>query len=275
MSVPRRYWRWIVGVVALLCAYWIYNYLSVPLTITDAVSDGKVDAQIIASGDSGSSATITLTRPSGVSGTITILIPSGTVLYGGNSGVQRLITAVPVTLVLADGSPSLSQEIPTFCIDEFAAPPQNNVVLSFDPLNDGRRVTTEETEKFHKLADCMAGWSQSDSDKQLAVWAVESDWLHKTRSEALSFLIDHYVEQMTDERRDQLNEKKPEIVSMAPMLTSERIDELIDTELDNGMPELRDIATNKASQQLDLFISHDKESLSSCGYAATDMPLFQ
>lgn len=275
MNALKPYVSWIIVAAALLLVYWIYNYLTAPLTIAAAINAGKVEAQVSANGDNGGSVTITLTRPSGVSGTIKVVIPSGTALYGTDPDGQHLITAVPIVVVLSDDNPSVSQQVQTFCIDEFAATPFDNAPLAFVPPENGSVITTEETEPLHKLADCMANASQSDEDKQLAVWAVSSDWLHKTRAEAVQFVTDGLAQRMGKERHDQLENKKPDLMRMAPSLSSERIDELIEAEYQNGMSELNNMAATKANEQVTSFIENDKNMLETCGYATGDMPIFQ
>lgn len=275
MNALRPYVPWIIGAAALLLAYWTYNELTAPLTIAAAINSGKVEAQISANGDSGGSVTITLTRPSGASGTVKIVIPSGTPLYGTDPDGQRLITAVPVVVVLSDDTPSVTQHVQTFCIDEFAATPFNNAPLAFVPPENGSTTTTEETEPLHKLADCMASVSQSDEDKQLAVWAVSSDWLHKTREGAIQFVTNGLAQRMAKERHDQLESKKSDLMRMAPSLSSDRIDELIEAEYQNGMSDLNNMAATKANEQVTSFIEDDKDLLETCGYATSDMAIFQ
>jgi hypothetical protein len=121
----------------------------------------------------------------------------------------------------------------------------------------------------------MASAPQSDADKQLAVWAVTSEMLHKTPEEVLRFVADGLAQQMAKERHDQLDqEKKPEIKRTHPSLSDDLINKLIAAEYEEGMPELRKIANTKAGEQMDSFLGHDKELLISCGFASSDMPIF-
>ena len=244
-----------------------------PVAINQAIQDGKVQAKIVASDDSGDSTTITLTRPNGVTGTFVVVIPSGTVLYG-TDGQQRLITAASVTVVLSDDNPSVDQQVATFCMDEFAATPPSQAVLSFAPPDGGQGVTTEETEPLHKLVDCMAPSTQPFGDKQAAVWAVSGDLLSKTPAEALSFLTDGFVSQMSVERRKQLEAKRADAGQRFSLLSSEKLDQLMEAEYQQGMPQLREIAADKAKQQLDALLHTDKDLLMSCGYSTENAPLF-
>ncbi len=275
MTRRRRFPRWLIGAAILLGGYYLYQHDSGPLTVAAALRDGAVNARIVADGADGTSVTITLTLPSEAAAPVAVDIPSGTVIYGGEAGSQRLITAVPVTIVLSSASPSASARVSTFCIDEFAPPPTSQAALTFVPSAGTGGATTEETEPLHKLADCMSGWPQSDGDKQLAIWAVAGDMLHKPRAEALRFMTDGLVRQMVIERRAQLESKRAAIEQMAPDLSEEHVDQLIEREMRDGMPALRRIAATTADDQLRDFLTHDKDMLSGCGYAAADMPVFQ
>ena len=273
--MTKKQWMILIAAaVALLIIYWIYSRVTAPEAITDAIKSGKVDAKVLAKGNTGRSAVITLSRPKGVSGTSTILIPSGTILYGTDSNTQRLFVATPVQIVLSDVTPAITLQVKTFCFDEFAAIPLQNTAYSFFAPG-GTVTTTEETEPLHKLANCLASASQSDADKQLAVWAVSSDWLHKTRDEAVQFVANGLADQMAKERRNQLERKKAHIARKAPHLSSADIDELIEKEYQESMVEAGRIAAAKAQEQITGFIAHDKDMLKSCGYPTDDMPIFR
>jgi hypothetical protein len=268
MTGRRQYLAWALGVTALFCAYEIHSSMTAPLIIAEAVKNGAVNAQIKASGVGGNAAVITLTRPSGTSGEVTVIVPSGTVLYGGNPDGQRLMTAVPVRFVLSDGKPSVSSRVVTYCIDEFAVTPLDASVLSFVPPN-------EETEPFHKLADCIQSQSVSVNDKQLAVWAVKQDWLSKSQNEVLRFVTDGIVEEMSRERHEVLRRKMLELQGVTRLLSEEYLKAAIEKDFQNGMPECRDVAARQASGQLASFLKHGKDILSSCGYATENNSLFQ
>lgn len=228
----------VLAAIVLLLTYWIYSWVTKPVAITDAISSGKVNAKVLANGNSGRSAIITLSRPRGVSGTSNILIPSGTILYSTDSNSQRLFLASPVQVVLSDATPAITVQAKTFCIDQFAAIPPRNTAYSFLPQG-GSVTTTEETEPLHKLANCMASASKSDADKQLAVWAVSSDWLHKTRYEAVQLVTNGLADQMAKKRRNELERKKPHIAGKSPHLSSADIDELIEKEYQESLLKAR------------------------------------
>lgn len=273
----HRFLPWVLITSALLVAYWVYSWATAPLTIAAAIRDGKVDVHITAMGVSGNAAMVTLTRSSGVSGQLTVVIPSGTVIYDANPDEQRLITAAAVTVVLSAQTPSVNSMVATFCMDEYAATPLDSSKLSFAPLNGSAVTATEETEPLHKLVDCMASWtvSVSDSDKQLAVWAVKDKLLSKSRRDALEFVTTGIAQRMILERRAQLEKKKTELIHMKPSLDEGLIDGQIEAEIQNGKPALNEIATAKATEQITSFIDHARDMISSCGYPAASYAIFQ
>jgi hypothetical protein len=259
--------RWALVVVILLGGYWLFPHIA-PRTAGVADREGNYIAQISADGGNGNSVKMVFSRPSGVFGTVTIVIPSGTVLYGRNTNGQRLITATPVNVVLSNGTPSVTVVVPTYCIDEFAATPLDGAALGFG-------TKTEETEPLHKLSDCMSTSSLPTADKQLIVWAVAEDLLHKTPDEALRFLADRISRRMVVDRRRELQDKKPDMFRMAPLLTERRIDELIENEIAAGMSEFNSSAVAQAQKQLAGLDDDDQDMLTSCGYATEGMPLFR
>jgi hypothetical protein len=268
-----KYWLLIVGVV--VAVVWVRSCEPTPLTLASAVQSDKVSVNIKADGNSGGSAIINVVRSWDTSGKVVVIIPAGTLLFSENSGTQRLMTAVEVRVVLTDEKPQVNTPVQTYCLDEFAPPPNDSSALSIDPPPGGSSSTTEETEPLHKLADCMATSSVAQGDKQLAIWAVKEDLLSKSRADALQFITAGLVGQMSQERRDQLNAKKPEAEQLARDLSEQEIDAAIDTEFQNSLVGIRQLAATKANQQLTSLIEHDREMLSSCGYSVADKPLFQ
>lgn len=275
MSNGNRSYIWLLVLGAFLAGLWLHNCSSSPMTLVSAVHDGKVDVQIQASGDAGGSAVLTVSRSSGASGKIVVVIPSGTVFYSAGPGTQRLMTAVEVRVVLTDQTPQVNTTVQTYCLDEFALTPADTSSLSIDPPDGEAGFTTEETEPFHKLADCMANSSLSESDKQLAVWAVKGDLLSKSHDQALQFITDGLVDEMSREERDKLKAMKQQAAQLTRDLSSDQIDAAFETEFQNSLPGIRDRAASNASRQLASFMQDDREMLSTCGYSVADEPLFQ
>jgi hypothetical protein len=274
MNALKRLTPWLlVAAAAFAPYYWHDRSVNQSLNVADAISGGKIEVQLAASGADGNKVTMTLVRPAGVTGTVKVVIPSGTVLYG--AATQRLVVALQVSVVLSDETPSITQEVKTYCLDEFATTPSDGYPLAFAPPPGVGSETSEETEPLHKLADCLAGSSLSEPDRQLAVWALAGGQLQKTHDEAVQFVTDGLAEQMATERHAQLVAKKPDLRRIAPTLSNERLDEQIEAEFKEGMPELHDIASAKAREQVDSFVGHDKDTLSSCGYETSSMAIFQ
>jgi len=245
-----------------------------PVNIDQAIQAGNIQATMVASDDSGDSATITLTRPSGVTGPVAVTIPSGTVLYSTDVGSQRLITAQTVTVVLSNDNPTDNEQVAVFCMDQFADTPAAQAVLSFSPPDGGQTATTEETEPLHKLIDCMASLTQSAGDKQLAVWAIADHLLDKSPAEALQVLTSKIYDQNTKQRRAQLEARKTVELQNHPMLTEADFDQIVENEMQGSSADRRDKSTTEAKSQLDALMQHDKALFASCGYPTDNAPLF-
>src|SRR5262249_25480121 len=125
----------------------------------------------------------------------------------------------------------------------------------------------------HKLADCMAGMSGSDEDKQLAVWAVKDDLLHKPPRDALGFLGRQFEESIARDFRAKVEQARDSIAHEAKHLSAGEIDAQIADAIRGEEVANRREAARLARKQLDSLLRH-RELLTSCGYAA-DLPLFQ
>jgi hypothetical protein len=258
--------------VALLFAAACRKPAPPDVQLGDAMQSGQVTAGIRTDGDDGSSATVTLTRVD-AKAPLRVIVPAGVVLYAGASGLQRLITGQAAVLVFAAGETNASQTIVTYCIDQFALTPAAQVALSITPTG-GPGMTREETEPLHQLADCMAQSSQSQADKQLAVWAVSGDLLHKTRDQALGTLTQSYIDDLSEQRRGRIETQGKTLQASNPLVSDERLKVLLDQEMDEAMPEIRRQAADKAKLQLDRLLADDKDLLSRCGYPASSTLLF-
>jgi hypothetical protein len=264
---------WMLAAAGVVVGYGVHAWLTrAPETIAHAINDGQV-AATSAFGGAGAPSTITVMRTSGTSGALTMRVPAGTVLYAGNASVQRVMTAVTVTVALPADASTAMVSVKTFCLDEFAAVPQANTPLSLAPGAGDTFATTEETEPLHKLADCMAGRSGSDDDKQLAVWAIKDDLLHKSPHDALGFLSRQFEESIARDFRTRVEQARASIAHEAKHLSAAEIDAQIADAIRAEEAANRKEAARLAQKQLDSLLHH-RELLTSCGYA-TDLPLFQ
>lgn len=266
-----RHWLLIAAGVAAL--YGIHAWVTAPLQLAGAIENGKV-AAVGVFGGAGSPSTITVTRTPGTSGAMTMQVPAGTVLYTGDTSVQRVMTAAAVTIVLSAGADVASAAVKTFCLDEFAAVPDVKTQLSLSPGPGDSRSTTEETEPLHKLADCMSRLSGSDEDKQVAVWAVKDDLLHRSSQEALELLSRGFEEQIAREFRAKVDQARASIAREARDLPAAEVDAQIAEAMRAEEAANRIEAARLARKQLDSLLHH-RDLLTSCGYAEADMPIFR
>jgi hypothetical protein len=265
--------RWGLIAAAVAVVYGIHAWITTPLRIARAIETGKV-AAVGMFGGAGSLSTITVTRTPGTSGAMTMLVPAGTVLHAGDASVQRVMTAATVTIVLPAGADVVSATIATFCLDEFAAVPEVTTSLSLSPGPGDRRSTIEETEPLHKLADCMASLSRSDDDKQVAIWAVKDDLLHKSSQDALAFLGRGFEDQIAREFRAKVDLARASIAQEARDLSAAEVDAQIADTMRAEEAANRTEAARLARTQLDSLLLH-RDLLTSCGYAEADMPIFR
>jgi hypothetical protein len=259
-----------LGAAAL---YGGYSWVTAPLQLTSAIADGKVTAAA-AFGGAGSPSTMTVTRTPGTSGAMTVRVPAGTVLYAHDAATQRLMTAAAVTVVLPAGSDGITTSVNTFCLDEFAAVPELTTALAFVPGPGDSGVTTEESEPLHKLAACLAGKAASDEDKQLAVWAVKDDLLHRSPQEALEVLGRGFEQQLNREFRAKVARARASIAQEVKRLSAADLDAQIEETMRSEQAADRRRAEQLARTQLD-HLRHDRDLLTSCGYPADDLPLFR
>jgi hypothetical protein len=265
--------RGLVIVLGVAAIYGGYSWITAPLPLSRAIADGKITA-VVGFGGAGSPSTITVTRTPGTSGAMTVRVPAGTVLYAGNAATQRLMTAATVTIVLPAGSEGITTSVHTYCLDEFAAVPDLTTALAFVPGPGDRTATTEETEPLHKLAECMAGKAASEEDKQLAVWAVKDDLLHKSPQDALDFLARGLEEQVTRELRAKVERARASIAQEVKHLSAADLDAQIAETVQAEQAANRRRGEQLARNQLD-HLRRDRDLLTSCGYAADDLPLFR
>lgn len=272
---PRAYGRWALLALVAVGLYGLYRSCTSPLTIGEAISGGTVASEN-SFGGAGSPSTITITRSSWMSRGRTIVIPAGTMLYTGDPSAQRLLIASGLTIVLPDTTESVTAQVKTFCLDEFAVIPPAGTSLSFTPHSGDSTATTEETEPLHKLADCMTSRSEPDAIKQLVVWAIKDDLPHKSQSEALQFLTNGFEQSITQERREKfVTEKRPVLVRAHPLLSEATIDGLIDAEMTRESTQIHNKAAKMAGEQLKNLLQNGRDLLASCGYNVADMPIFR
>jgi hypothetical protein len=261
--------------IVVVGGYAAYRHFATPLTLASAIAAGKITTQSSFGGGEAPS-TITTMRAAGTLGQLTIVIPAGTLLYTQDAFAQRLITAGAVTIVIPNGVAGMNVEMKTFCVDEFATIPLAETPLSFTRPPEENFTRTEEVEPLHKLADCMSGSTLSDADKQLAVWAVSSDLLHRSPVEALEFLTSHFQASITRDQDEKIvRDKRPALIRDHPSLSELDIDTLIRNEMESETAEIYEKAAREATAQLRNFLEHDRELLASCGYDVGDLSIFR
>jgi len=265
--------RWLLIAAGVVALYGIHAWITAPLQLVGALESGKV-AAVGVFGGAGSPSMITVTRTPGTSGAMTMQVPAGTVLYTGDASAQRVMTAAAVTIVLPAGADAASATVKTFCLDEFAAVPDVKTQLSFSPGPGDSRSTSEETEPLHKLADCMSRLSGSDEDKQVAVWAVKADLLHRSSQEALELLSRGFADQIAREFRAKVDQARASIAREARDLPAAEVDAQIAEAMRAEEAANRIEAARLARKQLDSLLHH-RDLLTSCGYAEADLPIFR
>jgi hypothetical protein len=263
----------VLGAVTIAVVYGAYVWLTTPHTITDAIAKNLVTAQT-AFGGLDSSSTITVTRASGSSGSLTVAVPAGTVMLSSDAEAQRVMTTEAVTLTIPAGSDSATAQVRTYCLDEFAPVPPLQSTLIFAGSTDTRRVSEEETEPLHRLADCLERSSLNSEDKQIAVWAVHDDLLHKTVSQALAFLSAGFERQLQRDLEAKVAGNRSVIRAAAPHLSDDEVEAQIQSAMQDERTANRQQAAQMADRQLENLRRHDREALLSCDYQVNLLAVF-
>ena len=268
----RRRWLWIAAIAAAV--FFGYRYWSAPMDIVQAVDTRQVEATTAVQ-DDGTRVSIRLTRGSNAGGTVHGVIAAGTILYGGGEGTQRLMTAVPLSFVLSDTSPSANYLVKTFCVDEFADIPASGTRMSFLPGSGDRRMTTEETEPLHKLANCMASSSLSNADQQAVVWAVRDNLLDKAPADLLQFWTRGLEEAIARQQRAKLDgEGRQRLAAKYSLLSSEDLDQIVENVFRSEREAISRQAEQKAREQL-AGLQRARETLGGCGYDVSALRAFR
>jgi len=273
MKGSTRIRLWLGAAAIVAAAYFLFRPESGTLTLDEAVQTGSVDVEILAGDSNAGSVTITLTRRADDSNAYVVTIPAGELLQASDGAGQRLMTSRTATIVVDDAEPSASQTITTLCIDPFKAPPLANATLALAAPAGGAAM--EETDPIRKLVGCMSDSEMTDSARQTAVWAVAAQLLRKTPEDARAYVSKGLEQEMIGERREQLEAKRERAREMAASLSEAQLDALIDRELQNSMPTIRQVAAQQSAGLLDALRQGDGSVLAACGYAVAEMAVFQ
>lgn len=195
---------WLVAIAVVLGGlYWWSTRPAEDLRI--AASGGKVTIAAVA-GDA-NRATITVTRGSATGGLI-FRLPAGTILSGGGSNAQRLITANSVTIIMAASESEIRQEVETFCLDQFKIPPPPTTPLTLDLAVDqgGSSDAGEQgLSETAKLAACLEHSTGTSRDRQVAIWLVKEGFIAKSFDDARREAITSLSRELESEMRQKIS----------------------------------------------------------------------
>lgn len=264
--------KWAFAAVLAVVGYYVYSYMSAPLTLSEAIAKQKVTVTVTGGGgDNGSSANITLTRVDGVSGTVAVRIPAGTKITNPDADGQPLVTASDVVIVLRDDLPSVSQTVSTYCLNEFLSAPVSGAKLALPPTPDDGAFSEEETETYHQLLICLDRQNAATNLVQVAVWAVHDGWLQKSPAEARSQLVSAETDRLKTEWLARAAVLKQTTLKDIHGLSDEDADQAIQTALTRHADEIARKAEEQTAKEIDLLKS-GKDALGACGQA--EAPFF-
>jgi hypothetical protein len=240
-----------------------------PTALLDAVQSHQVDVSV--SAPSSGQVTITVTRSgSGAGGDAgdngadapTFVLAAGTVISGGDSGVQRLMTAQDATFVFG-ASTTASATVPTYCIDPFKETPGVSTVLAIDPAQQD----AEDVGPARKLAQCLRSDQSGAANDQLAIWATTDGFLDKTYDEARSAANDGYRQGLEAQMAKRMQSFADRLRQAAP--TASQAD--IDREVARFTPavvsaRLDQEAHDMTDRLLAGFLGGGRPLLDKCGY---------
>jgi hypothetical protein len=305
MSGSKRRQKLLALILVGSGVFLVYRWMTATSDLVDALQQGTVNARIVLvtppdggplkwldaaradphaaydttggrpwATDGGSLARITIVRTNNSARTIRVMVPPGTLLHSSHRDEQRLMTVHKALFELDKSSKKETIDVPVLCVDEFKTPPAGGAGLAPSALVADDADTTSGIKPTRDLVSCLDQADMSASNEQIAAWTANSDLLHRSRADAIEELTDRLVAKMTKERRAQLESERAELESGSPDATQQKISTAIEAEMTAGMSDLREAAAERAKSQIQAFVAHDRDALSSCGYDVASLPLF-
>jgi hypothetical protein len=272
-----RIFRWLLVLAAGIgIGYLIFT--PTKESIDEARDKQHVAVEIHASDET--SAGFTVRKLAGGPSKLTVVIPAGTIISNGDPGSQGLISARAVTIQLSDASPQSTQQVETYCLRQFAAPPTLDSHLYLPSgayTSSNTTVNVEEMEPLQKLVSCLAKRPDSRTDRELAVWLIADKRSQKSYEEVKSELREGFQRQgesgLTAEMMTDIREK---LKSQFPGIGEERLNDEISYYRQNTLEKrISEQAGQKAAEEVRNFLRVGRPLLDECGQKTGEMRFFQ
>jgi hypothetical protein len=275
--MKKRTFAWLLALAAGIgIGYLIFS--PAKESIDEAHDKQHVAVDIQASDET--SATVKVRKLQGSPSKLTVVIPEGTVILNGDPDGQALMTAHAVTIHLSDSAPESTQQIETYCLHQFAAPPTltSNLYLPSGAYEYSRSgVEVEEMEPLQKLVSCLADRTDSRTDRELAVWMLADGRDRKSYEQVRAELRDRYKSQgesgLGNELMGDIREK---LRRQFPNLSAERLEQEIGYYRQTTLEKrISDQAEQKATEEIKSFLQVARPLLEKCGRKPGEMKFFQ
>ncbi len=203
-----------------------------------------------------------LTRSEGQVGRVSLTWPAGSIIYSGNPGEQRLLTARTVAVVLDDATPAATVEVEVYCLDQFALTPTLSSPLSL-PTDDG--TESEETEPVRKLAQCLEEGSASHAARQFAIWMSVGKFVEQDRTVVRERLAEAYRSTLRTQAEGKLQALAETLRKRMPYLSSAQLDAAVERyRRERFEQEVERTALQQADRDLQAFDGEARSALAQC-----------
>jgi hypothetical protein len=210
---------------------------------------------------------------------LTVVIPAGTVIQNQERDGQWLMTAHAVTVHLTRGQPQSTQQIETYCLDQFAATPNLNSSLSLPPGIGSYHAgtTVEELDPIQKLSACLDDSVTDRHARELAVWMLANHRTTSTYDEVKTDLRNQFALQATRGIDQAMNgDLLQSLRQQFPKFSEERLQQELNYYREHTLHARIDAeADAKANEEITDFVQKARPLLERCGQKTSEMAFFQ
>lgn len=234
--------QWGCLVVAALIAVAAYYFWSTRparenAAVLDVIEQGEV--MIIGKGAGPDAISFAVSRVAPGGDRVEFVIPAGTVLYSAESGVQRMVTARPVSVVLEAGASQANVQVEAFCLDQTLDPPVVESELRFQPATGSDGSVQEPVEpQTATVVACIGALEGRHPNRQFAIWiAMDPSVLDQSPDELRASLRSRYAKKLLPRAEADLrSEFRARFSNAQPQIANEQIDRALERYIAEDLP---------------------------------------
>lgn len=247
----RTAFRSVITSTALIATVAIFlsgcSFNSTPVPVTELKSQGKVDVSARVEKNEGEKGfLVSITTTCLQDPPCAMVIPAGTILAGGDSSTQRLVTAKPL-VIAASSSETTTSQVPALCLDEFKSEPVNQTNLYLVGGEDSS--SGDGSVPIQKLMDCLSASNLPLETMQVAVWCNTEKIFLMSQSDAVNTLTQRFADKIRQEQQERLETRRDQFRLQG--ITNGDIDQMIQHELNRE--DISGEARMRAAKQIDIF----------------------